>query len=434
VRQSQSGYARLAVRADHVAAVAWARDAKLPCRVSPELGGWVGICFLDDGAGSVAPDGRQVDQVAVGLTGDLGCVAVLAVLYDQAVLRLAAYDRGAEAASAVSRPDGGGPAATRAPAAEIAGRCGRPEAGELVAAALADTGLEAVERHRRASELLGLPAYVVGQTLLGTPGQAVDAVVTRAGRPEVLFAATVTKLDGWVVPVDGWAVAVAVAVAVARGRGSGPGAASLLPFAGAVSAAHRQPGLYLWQEGTAGGYAVFRKGRLLDAHAWGDAWVIVAFDDETRAALAPPLGDAALLAAAFDCGDAEVALRALTRRRDDPGRLHDELCELLGVPPAALAVARGQRDPAEVPGAQRPEPVSAVRAVWRAAREGQTSGWYRALNAVLTPVFLLGAAVQIVAWREDGEGWRLAFGGWLLLCALVCAWYVRPGRNVPAGQ
>jgi hypothetical protein len=197
---------------------------------------------------------------------------------------------------------------------------------------------------------------------------------------------------------------------------------------------------------------VFRKGRLLDAHAWGDSWEVVAFDDETRAALAPPLGDAALLAAAFDRGDAEVALRALTRRADDPGRLLDELCELLGVPPAALAVARGERDPAEIAGARQPEPVSAARAVWRAARENREGGdggaresrlrrlgrerpgWYRALNAALAPVFLLVGAAQIVSWRGGGSGWQLVLGAWLLLSALVCAWYVRPGGGASAGR
>jgi hypothetical protein len=376
------------------------------------------------------------------VTGQLGCAALLAVLYDPAVLRLVAYNRGAEAGSVVSRPDGGGLAAMRPGAGDIAAGCGRPEAAGPLAELLADTGVLAVERHRRASELLGLPAHVVGQTLLGVPGQAVDAVVSRASLAEVTFAASVTKLDGWIVPLDGWVMAVGHAGPAASAVATV--AAGLLPFAGAVSGAQRQPALYLWQEGAAGGYAVFRKGRLLDAHAWGDSWEVVAFDDETRAALGPPLGDAALLAAAFDRGEAEVALRALTRRADDPSRLHDELCELLGVPPVALAVARGERDPAEIAGARRPEPVSAARALWRAARDGQAResslrrlgrerpGWYRALNAALTPVFLLTGAAQIVGWREDGAVWRLAVGAWLLLCALVCAWYVRPGSDLPA--
>lgn len=438
MRQPQGGYARLAARADRAAAIDWAQAASVPCRISPEQAGWVGMCFLDDGGGLVTPDGRQVDDVAVAMTTSLACVAVVAVLYEPTVLRLAAYDAGTETGSVVSRPDGGGLAATAGPAAELASRCRRPESAEPLAAVLADTQLPGVERHRRASELLGLPAYVVGQTLLGPPGQAVDAVVTRASQAEVLFAATVTKLDGWVAPVDGWVIAVG------RDRRQRATAAGLLPFAGAVSGGQRVPALYLWQEGGAGGYAVFRKGRLLDAHAWGDSWEIVAPDAEVAAALGPPFGDAALLAAAFDRGDAEVALRALTRRRDDPGRLHDELCELLGVPPVALAVARGERDPANLPGARQPEPISAARAAWRAATEGRAAdsplrrlgrerpGWYRALNAALTPVFLLAGIGQVVTWRDGGSGWRLAFGGWLFLCALLCAWYVRPGDKAPA--
>jgi hypothetical protein len=443
VRPWQGGYARLTVRAGHDETVGWARAASLPCRVSPDLAGWVGVCFLDDGAGRVTIDGQRVDQVAEAMTAALGCVGVLSVLYDPAVLRLVAYDRGAEAGSLVSRPDGGGPAAWQA-AGELAERCGRPEAAESVAAVLADTELGAVERHRRASEALGLPAHVVGQTLLGAPGQVVDAVVTRARQAEVMFAATVTKLDGWVVPVGEWVVAVARDHLVSAA--SPPTAAGMLPFAGAVSGAQRSPALYLWQDGAAGGYAVFRKGRLLDAHAWGDAWEVVAFDDETSAALGPPLGDAALLAAAFDRREAEVALRALTRRRDDPARLHDEMCELLGVPPVALELARARRDPAEMPGAQQPEPMSAARAIWRAATEGRPSDsrlrrlsrerpvWYRALNAVLTSLFLVVGGTQILGWRDGGSAWRLALGAWLLVCGLVCAWYVRPGGDLPAGR
>jgi hypothetical protein len=439
VRPAQGGYARLAVRTDHATAVRWARETKLPCRVSPEVGGWVGVCFVDDGAGRLFPDGAGIDRVAGILTRDLHCTAVLAVLYDSAVLRLAAYDAGIEAGSVVSRPDADGAGGVRVPARELAVRCGRPEAAETLVAILAETNLDAVERHRRANEVLGLPAYVVGQSLLGAPGQTVDVVVTQGRQAEVMFAATVTKLDGWIVPIGGWVVAIA------RDRGARSGAAGLLPFAGAVSGARRQPALYLWQDGAAGGYAVFRKGRLLDAHAWGDSWEIVAFDDEMAAALGSPLGDAALGAAAFGRGEAEVALRALTRRRDDPGRLHDELCELLGIPGLVLAIARGQRDPAELPGAQQPEPVSAARAAGRVVTEGNSAdpwlrrlgrerpGWYRAVNAVLTPVFLLAGLAQVAGWRDGGSLWRLVIGTWLVLCALVCAWYVRPGGGVAAG-
>lgn len=212
----------------------------------------------------------------------------------------------------------------------------------------------------------------------------------------------------------------------------------LLPVSMAVSANSRFPLLQLWTEGHAGGYLLLRRGRVLDAHMWGDPWLTVLTDDAADQ-LVPPVGDAAVLSARFARPpEAQVALRALLRRDVAAPAALAELLELLAAPLAAVEVLTGATDPATLPGACRPEPRSLAQAL-RDARHGLPGEprWVGVLDwakyAVPAVIFaLLVAAGASVVATDGGSGQDYAAMALIAVLAVPCAvlaWRVRRRRS-----
>lgn len=247
---------------------------------------------------------------------------------------------------------------------------------------------------------LGVPAWLV------RPGPEHAVVLTRQRDDNLRLAAAIAG-PAWLVPLEeGW-----TGVLQAQQRPT-----SAFGLAGGVSAneKRRSATILLWADEQVCGYLLLRRGSPLDVHLWNDPWEGLAPDPADAEAVPGDVGDAAVLAAAFDCRDNEVFLRALLRRRGEPRALLGELVELLGLPAASMGLLESGNSPPQHLGVSYVE----RRSMWGAVRD---AGRRDAARPVPAP---LRTPYRVYAWATAVAAVVSA------LMVVVCGWEVASDASV----
>lgn len=159
-------YANLAVRAPVEEAVGVLDVAGVPGVVGPQAGEWCGVLVDADAYGLVGPDRRSINTVALRLSDRTDSTVLLVTVFEDAVLGYDLFHRGKAVGYYVSRPGHWTGEDLPAEGGEVdvlTKMCGVPDPdGELAGALARDAYADERSRHRRLTELLGLPPYLVG--------------------------------------------------------------------------------------------------------------------------------------------------------------------------------------------------------------------------------------------------------------------------------
>ena len=180
-------YANLAVRAPIQEAVGVLEVAGVPGVVGPQAGEWCGVFVDGDGYGLVGADRRSLSAVAAKLSDRVDSTVLLVSLFEGRVLGYDLFDHGKATGYYVSRPGewtGEDLPSEGGDAAALAGACGLDAARPEVAAVLdRDAEVDEVSRHRRLTELLALPPYLVGVAASDVRREMRDDYVVLEPRP-----------------------------------------------------------------------------------------------------------------------------------------------------------------------------------------------------------------------------------------------------------
>jgi hypothetical protein len=159
-------YANIAVRAPIEEAVGVLDVAGVPGVVGPQAGEWCGVFVDADGYGLVGADRRSLNTVALRLSDRTDSTVLLVSVFENAVLGYDLFHRGKAVGYYVSRPGHWTDEDLPAEGGDVdvlTEMCGVPDADGLLGEALGrDAFGTELDRHRRLSELLGLPPYLVG--------------------------------------------------------------------------------------------------------------------------------------------------------------------------------------------------------------------------------------------------------------------------------
>lgn len=159
-------YTNLAVRAPIEEAVGVLDVAGVPGVVGPQAGEWCGVFVDADAYGLVGADRRNINTVALRLSDRTDSTVLLVSVFEDAVLGYDLFHRGKAVGYYVSRPGHWTDEDLPAEGGDVdvlTEMCGVPDVdGQLGAALARDAFDDEVSRHRRLSELLGLPPYLVG--------------------------------------------------------------------------------------------------------------------------------------------------------------------------------------------------------------------------------------------------------------------------------
>jgi hypothetical protein len=159
-------YANIAVRAPIEEAVGVLDVAGVPGVVGPQAGEWCGVFVDADGYGLVGADRRSLNTIALRLSDRTDSTVLLVSVFENAVLGYDLFHRGKAVGYYVSRPGHWTDEDLPAEGGDVdvlTRMCGVPDADGSLGAALARDAFDTeLDRHRRLSELLGLPPYLVG--------------------------------------------------------------------------------------------------------------------------------------------------------------------------------------------------------------------------------------------------------------------------------
>lgn len=252
------------------------------------------------------------------------------------------------------------------------------------------------------------PAPVGG---VGVRGSVLD----RPGRPVVLLD------DVHVLPSGTWSEDGPHQVLADPYGGAPDGvvdAAGLAFEAGRVATrALRSPVLVVWLCGGVGGWLLTDRRGVVDAHVWWPDWR----DYEIE----PVRGQAASVAAA-----AGLPVDSVLTRLDAPfapGETARDraaaLLRVLDVPPVVLGTEELAGPPAAAAAGLRLRPLAETAA-------SRFPGSYRAVNAVLAPILLIGVLVQVLRWQDGGSDWRLVLAGLLVLAGVLAGRIAVTGRGL----
>lgn len=166
----------IAVRAPEDETVGVLEASGIGGLVGPQAGEWCGVLVSGDGFGLVGESRKDVSTVGLRLSDRVGSVVLLLTVFEGRVLGYDLFDRGKAVGYYVSRPGewtGEELPSEGGDAAGLARACGRPGAVDEVAEVLArDAETDEVARHRRLTDLLGLPPYLVGTAYSDARGDA----------------------------------------------------------------------------------------------------------------------------------------------------------------------------------------------------------------------------------------------------------------------
>ncbi|HEX6445954.1 MAG TPA: hypothetical protein VF053_12755 [Streptosporangiales bacterium] len=184
-------YANLAVRAPIEEVVAVLDVAGVPGVVGPQAGEWCGVLVDADGYGLVGDDRRSINTVALRLSDRTDSTVLLVSVFENAVLGYDLFHRGKAVGYYVSRPGHWTDEDLPAEGGDVGvltQTCGVPDADGLLAEALGRDAFDTeLDRHRRLSELLGLPPYLVGTGRADVAADAAGYVALEpqaAGKPD----------------------------------------------------------------------------------------------------------------------------------------------------------------------------------------------------------------------------------------------------------
>lgn len=159
-------YAGLAVRAPIEEVVGVLDVAGVPGVVGPQAGEWCGVFVDADAYGLVGADRRNINTVALRLSDRTESTVLLVSVFEDVVLGYDLFHRGKAVGYYVSRPGHWSDEDLPAEGGDVGvltKMCGVPDVdGSLGDALVRDAFAGEVDRHRRLSELLGLPPYLVG--------------------------------------------------------------------------------------------------------------------------------------------------------------------------------------------------------------------------------------------------------------------------------
>lgn len=252
------------------------------------------------------------------------------------------------------------------------------------------------------------PAPVGGAGVRGS-------VLDRPGRPVVL-------VDDVAVPPSGTWAEDGPHLVLADPYGGAPDgvvdAAGLAFEAGrAATAALRSPVLVVWLCCGVGGWLLAHRRGVVDAHVWWPDWR----DYEIE----PVRGQAASVAAVAGL-PVDSVLTGLDASLVPGETARDRaatLLRVLDVPPVVLGADQLAGPRAATAAGLRLRPLEEATAP-------RFSGSYRAVNAVVVPILLIGVVVQVLHWQDGGSGWRLVLAGLLVAAGVLAGRIAVTGRGL----